>query len=211
MDRKVLDAAERFRELGARVQDVSIEEHHFASDLWTAIAVEGLQDLMMHGNNFGTNHRGLFLPSMMDRVATWRHRADELSHSLKVCMFLGEYFQESYRGRYYGKAQNLMRGVTGRYLDALREVDLLLMPTLPMKAQPIPPPDCSTALYVQRAFEMVGNTAAFSASGLPAMSIPCGLGEGLPIGMMLVGPRYGEMTIYQAAHAFEQSADWRTL
>ena len=211
VDRKVLDAAERFRSLGARVEDISIEEHFFAADLWTAIAVEGLQDLMMHGNGFGTNHRGLFLPSMIDRVATWRHRADELSHSLKVCMFLGEYFQESYRGRYYGKAQNLMRGVTGRYLDALREVDLLLMPTLPMKAQPIPPPDCSTALYVQRAFEMVGNTAAFSASGLPAMSIPCGLGEGLPIGMMLVGPRYGEMTIYQAAHAFEQSADWRTL
>ena len=211
VDRKVLDAAERFRSLGARVQDVSIEEHFFAADLWTAIAVEGLQDGMMHGNNFGTNHRGLFLPSMIDRVATWRHRADELSHSLKVCMFLGEYFQESYRGRYYGKAQNLMRSVTGRYLDALREVDLLLMPTLPMKAQPIPPPDCSTALYVQRAFEMVGNTAAFSASGLPAMSIPCGLGEGLPIGLMLVGPRYGEMTIYRAAHAFEQSADWRTL
>ena len=211
VDRKMLDAAERFRSLGARVEDISIEEHFFAADLWTAIAVEGLQDLMMHGNCFGTNHRGLFLPSMIDRVATWRHRADELSHSLKVCMFLGEYFQESYRGRYYGKAQNLMRGVTGRYLDALREVDLLLMPTLPMKARPIPPPGCSIALYVQRAFEMVGNTAAFSASGLPAMSIPCGLSEGLPIGMMLVGPRYGEMTIYRAAHAFEQSADWRTL
>ena len=211
VDRKVLDAAERFRGLGARVQDVSIEEHCFAADLWTAIAVEGLQDGMMHGNNFGTNHRGLFLPSMIDRVATWRHRADELSHSLKVCMFLGEYFQENYRGRYYGKAQNLMRGVTRRYLDALREVDLLLMPTLPMKAQPIPPPDCSIALYVQRAFEMVGNTAAFSVSGLPAMSIPCGLAEGLPIGMMLVGPNHGEMAIYQAAHAFEQSADWRTL
>ena len=210
VDRQVLDAAERFRALGARVQEVSIEEHHFAADLWTAIAVEGLQDLMMHGNCFGTNHRGLFLPSMIDRVATWRHRADELSHSLKVCMFLGEYFQESYRGRYYGKAQNLMRGVAGRYLDALKEVDLLLMPTLPMKAQPIPPPDASIALHVRRAFEMVGNTAPFNASGLPAMSIPCGLSEGLPIGMMLVGPRYGEMTIYQAAHAFEQSADWRT-
>ena len=211
VDRKVLAAAERFRALGAHVQDVSIEEHHFATDLWTAIAVEGLQDLMMHGNGFGTNHRGLFLPSMIDRVATWRHRADELSPSLKVCMFLGEYFRDSYRGRYYGKAQNLMRGVTHRYLDALREVDLLLMPTLPMKAQPIPPPDCSIALYVQRAFEMIGNTAAFSVSGLPAMSIPCGLSEGLPIGMMLVGPRYGEMTIYRAAHAFERSADWRTL
>ena len=210
VDRKVLDAAEWFRGLGAQVREVSVEEHPFALDLWTAIAVEGLQNLMMRGNGFGTNYRGLFLPSMIDRVATWRHRADELSHSLKTCMFLGEHFQDACRGRYYGKAQNLMRHVTRKYLEALKEVDLLLMPTVPMKAQPIPPADCSTALYVQRAFEMVGNTAPFNAAGLPAMSIPCGLAEGLPIGMMLVGPRYGEMAIYQAAHAFEQSADWRT-
>lgn len=210
VDRKVLDAAERFRGLGAHVREVSVEEHPFALDLWTAIAVEGLQNLMMRGNGSGTNYRGLFLPSMIDRVATWRHRADELSHSLKTCMFLGEHFQDACRGRYYGKAQNLVRHVTRKYLEALEEVDLLLMPTVPMKAQPIPPADCSTALYVQRAFEMVGNTAPFNAAGLPAMSIPCGLAEGLPIGMMLVGPRYGEMAIYQAAQAFEQSADWRT-
>ena len=211
VDRKVLDAAERLRGLGAHVQEVSVEEHLFALDLWTAIAVEGLQNLMMRGNGSGTNYRGLFLPSMIDRVATWRHRADELSHSLKTCMFLGEHFQDACRGRYYGKAQNLMRHVTRKYLEALGEVDLLLMPTVPMKAQPIPPADCSIALGVQRAFEMVGNTAPFNAAGLPAMSLPCGLAEGLPIGMMLVGPRYGEMAIYRAAHAFEQSADWRTL
>ena len=43
------------------------------------------------------------------------------------------------------------------------------------------------------------------------MNIPCGLSEGLPIGLMLVGPSYGELKIYQAAHAFEQSGDWRTM
>lgn len=211
VDEKVLAAAERFRNLGARVSEISIEEHNFATDLWTAITAEGMQDQMMHGNNLGSNYRGLFLPSMGDQFASWRHRADELSHSHKAVMFLGEFFQEQYRGRFYGKAQNLMRKVTMKYAEMLKQVDLLLMPTVPMKPQPIPPADCSLHLYVQRAFEMVGNTAAFNASGLPAMSVPCGLSEGLPIGMMLVGPKFGEMTIYQAAHAFEQSADWRTL
>ena len=43
------------------------------------------------------------------------------------------------------------------------------------------------------------------------MSIPCGKGNGLPIGLMLVGPHYGESTIYQAAHAFEQAEDWTAL
>ena len=88
---------------------------------------------------------------------------------------------------------------------------MLLMPTVPMKPQEIPPADCSISLYVQRAFEMIGNTAPFNSAGHPAMSVPCGLSEGLPIGMMLVGAHYGELKIYQAAHAFEQSGDWRAM
>lgn len=211
VDQKVTAAVERLRELGARVEDVSVPEHLMALDCWTAITLEGLQDHMMHGNSAGTNYRGLFLPSMIDHMAQWRSRADELSRSHKASMFMGEYFQEHYRGRFYGKAQNLMRKVTQKYEAALHTYDLLVMPTLPMKAQEIPPPDCSTALYVQRAFEMIGNTAPFNASGLPAMTVPCGLSEGLPVGMMLVGPNYGESKIYQAAHAFEQSGDWRTM
>ncbi|MCY4167790.1 MAG: amidase [Rhodobacter sp.] len=210
VDRAVLAAADRFRELGAQVDEISIPEHNLAVDCWTAITVEGLQDHMMHGNSGGTNHRGLFLPSMMDHMAQWRNRADELTHSLKVCMFLGEFFQEQYRGRFYGKAQNLMRRVNQTYSEALGRYDLLLMPTVPMKPQPIPPADCSISLYVKRAFEMIGNTAPFN-GGMPAMNVPCGLCEGLPIGMMLVGERFGEMKIYQAAHAFEQACDWRTV
>ncbi len=210
VDHRVMAAADRFRELGARVEEISIPEHLLAVDCWTAITLEGLQDGMMHGHSAGTNYRGLFLPSMTDHMAQWRNRSDELSHSLKVCMFLGEYFQTQYRGRFYGKGQNLMRRCNERYLEALKQHDLLLMPTLPMKAQEIPPPDCSISLYVQRAFEMIGNTAPFN-GGLPAMNVPCGLSEGLPIGMMLVGPSYGELKIYQAAHAFEQSGDWRTM
>lgn len=210
VDAKVMQAAERFRELGARVEEVSIPEHYTAMDAWTAITLEGLQDGMMWGNSTGTNYRGLFLPSMTDHMAQWRGRADELSHSLKACMFVGEHFQRQYRGRFYGKGQNIMRLCNERYMAALKQYDLLLMPTLPIKPQPHPPADCSLSLYVQRAFEMVPNTAPFN-GGLPAMSIPCGLSEGLPIGMMLVGPHYGEMKIYQAADAFEQSGDWRNM
>ena len=60
VDQKVLAAAERFRELGARVEEVSIPEHSLAVDCWTAITVEGLQDQMMHGNSGGTNHKWPF-------------------------------------------------------------------------------------------------------------------------------------------------------
>jgi amidase len=58
---------------------------------------------------------------------------------------------------------------------------------------------------------MIGNTAPFDASGHPAMSVPVGLCDGLPVGMMLIGKHWGESTIYRAAHAFEQSGDWKNF
>ena len=126
-------------------------------------------------------------------------------------MFLGEYFQTNYRGRYYGKAQNLNRKLRHTFDAAFRQYDLLVMPTLPMKATPLPAANASISLIVQRAFEMVANTAPFDATGHPAMSIPCGMSNGLPIGMMLIGRHYHESTIYRAAHAFEQSGDWKAM
>ena len=48
-------------------------------------------------------------------------------------------------------------------------------------------------------------------TGHPAMSVPCGMSNGLPIGMQLVGKHWDESTIYRAAHAFEQAGDWRNF
>jgi len=58
---------------------------------------------------------------------------------------------------------------------------------------------------------MLPNTAPFDVTGHPSMSIPCGMSQGLPIGLMLTGKHYNESTIYRAAHAFEQLGDWRTF
>ena len=48
-------------------------------------------------------------------------------------------------------------------------------------------------------------------SGHPALTIPCGMNNGLPVGLMLIGRHFDEATIYRAAHAYEQSVDWKTL
>ena len=164
---------------------------------------------MMHGNGMGFNWKGLYTTSLLDAHAAWRERADELSDSLKLSMFVGQYFLTHYRGHYYAKAQNLARLLKEKYDEALSQYDLLLMPTVPIKAAPIPPADAPLSLYLQRAFELIGNTAPFDVTGHPAMSVPCGLGDGLPIGMMLVGKFYDESTIYAAAAAFEASGDWK--
>jgi amidase len=75
----------------------------------------------------------------------------------------------------------------------------------------LPPAGAPVEEIVQRAFEMLPNTCPFDVTGHPAMSVPCGMVEGLPVGMMLIGKHWDEATIYRAAFAFEQSADWKTL
>jgi len=78
------------------------------------------------------------------------------------------------------------------------------MPTLPMKATKIPPYDAPREEKVARALEMIANTCPFDVTGHPAMTIPCGFADGLPVGMMLVGRKWNEASVLRAAHAFEQ-------
>ena len=166
---------------------------------------------MMHGNGFGFNWQGQYIVSLMDAHSAWRERADELSDTLKNTMLLGQYMTTRHRGRYYAKAQNLVRQRQRAYEHALSRYDLLLMPTLPMTATPLPAADAPVPEIIQRAFEILPNTAPFDCSHHPAMSIPCGKVDGLPVGMMLIGKFYDETTIYRAAAAFERGVDWKTI
>ncbi len=211
VDASVRAGAEMFRRLGATVDDISIPWHLHGPAIWTPIGLEGLTNQMMLGNGFGTGWEGLYTTSLLDYHSNWRSRADELSDTLKISMFVGQYHLKHTRGRYYAKAQNLARQLREEYNKVLASYDLLLMPTTPMKATPLPPADASLALWTQRAFEMLPNTSPFDVTGHPAMSIPCGMSDGLPIGLQLIGRRYEESTIYRAAGAFEQAGDWRKM
>ena len=211
VDAIVREAAQRFKGLEATVDTVSIPMHRQGAPIWLAIAAEGATMQMMLGNGFGFNWQGLYVTSMLDFHSAWRTRADELSDSLKNTMLLGHYMVTRYRGHYYAKAQNLVRRLRRAYDEVLSRYDLLLMPTLPMVATPLPEPNAPVALILQRAFEMLANTAQFDCTHHPAMSLPCGMMDGLPVGMMLVAKAFDEETIYRAAAAFESGVDWKSL
>ena len=127
-----------------------------------------------------------------------------LSETVKLAVLAGSWMAEAHHGRYYAKAQNLARRARAAYDAVLSEHDLLVMPTLPLKATPIPPPGAPLEEYVRRALEMIPNTAPFDVTGHPAMSVPCAMSAGLPVGMMLVGRPGDEATILRAADAFER-------
>ena len=204
VDGRVREAAVRLAELGAILRDVSVPLHSVGAAIWTPIFLEGATDLMMRGNAYGTNMKGVFLESLLDAHARWRDRADELSETLKLGILTGHYMSSRNRGRYYGKAQNLNRLLTADYNRALAQADVLLMPTTPMAATPLPAPKASREEIVGRAFEMVGNTAPTCVTGHPAISVPVGkTSDGRPIGAMLVARHLDESTLYRAAAALE--------
>jgi amidase len=209
VDAKVRAAATKFEALGATVEEVSIPMHRIGRDIWSPIGNEGLQMQMMRGNGMGFNWKGQYNVGLIDAHAPWRQRANDLSDTLKISMFIGEYFTRHYRGRYYAKAQNIARRLTAAYDTALARYDLLLMPTLPIVASEIPTDEADLITYITRAFEMIANTAPMDVTGHPAMSIPCGLSDGLPVGAMLIGKHWDESTIYAAAAAFEDAGNWR--
>ncbi len=204
-------AAARLAGLGAVVEEVSIPMHLLGAALWTPIGVEGLTQTMMHGDAYGVSRPDLYVTSLMDFHRQWRTRADEMSETTKLFTLLGTYIRKHHGSRYYGKATNITRRLTAAYDAALANYDLLLMPTTPIKASEIPPAGCPRELIIDRSLNMISNTAPFDITHHPAMAIPCGMSDGLPLSMMLIGKHWDEATIYRAAYAFEQSGDWTTF
>lgn len=210
-DAKVMKATQLVKKLGAKVEDISIPAHLIGPLVWTPIGVEGIAQTMMFGDGYGLSRADLYVTSLIDKLYGWELRANELLETTKVLTTLGVYIKKYHGGHYYGKARNITRRLTAAYDKALDQYDLLHMPTMPMKATPLPKPDAGREEYFQRALEMIGNTCPFDITHHPAMTVPCGLSGGLPIGMMLIGKHSDEATIYRAAYAFEQAENWKKM
>ncbi len=119
--------------------------------------------------------------------------------------------------------RNLRQGsevTTAAYIQSRREldearraigavfsnVDLLVTPTTA-----VPPATIEEAVRLGIELELIRNTAPFNTYGLPTISIPCGFTtSGLPIGIQISGPRFGESKVLALAHAYEQATDWHT-
>jgi aspartyl-tRNA(Asn)/glutamyl-tRNA(Gln) amidotransferase subunit A len=129
-------------------------------------------------------------------------RHDGFGDEVKRRIMLGTYaLSAGYREAYYGTAQKV-RTVIKREHDALFErFDLLVSPTCATTAFPLGEKAADPlAMYLSDLLTIPPNMA-----GLPSISIPCGLSDGLPVGLQLIGPQFAENTIFRAGHALEQA------
>jgi amidase len=204
VENSVREAARQLAGLGASLDEVSVPWHRHGGKLTHAIAAGGSTALLVHSNGLGTNWKGRHVASMGEAFARGRRtRPDGLPAMAKLQALVGQWVLESCGGRHYAIAQNAARRLARAYDDALESVDLLVMPTTPLKATLLPPPDISEPESTRIGHQMGANTAPFNVTGHPAMSVPCASSEGLPVGMMLVGRRGEDATVTRAAHAFE--------
>lgn len=212
VDKKVRDAIARLKRKGARVSKVSNPMHEDAFHIWNAIIVEGASAFMLKSNNVGTNWSGFYNTQLLDTVAkSGKARINDLSITAKLVLLAGEYMQTDYYGRYYAKAQNIRGQILKSYNDLLQKYDVLVMPTTPMRATKIPSTDASIEERMSVALSMIHNTAAFDLTGHPAVSVPCGMSNNLPIGIQIVGKHFDDLTVLQVADAVEKCGNWKNM
>ena len=134
-----------------------------------------------------------------------RSRAEGFGAEVKRRIMTGTYvLSAGYYDAYYLKAQKVRALITADFQRAFADVDLLLGPTTPTVAFGIGDKTSDPiTMYLNDIYTIGANLA-----GLPAMSIPCGFASGLPVGVQLIGPHFGEAKLLNAAHRFQQETGW---
>ncbi|WP_423746995.1 amidase (plasmid) [Haladaptatus sp. SPP-AMP-3] len=208
VDEMVRDALDHFADAGAEVTDVSIPMHRDGLPIWNGIVIEETT-ATVNADGIGHFGDGHYDTQFMDAFGKARRvQADDYLTTVKLTLVLGQYLADEYRSHYYAKAQNLSRALADEYDDALADVDVLAMPTTPQTAHR-QDDDLSRLEVIDRALNMLSNTAPFDVTGHPALSVPCGTSDGLPVGLMFVGERFDDDTVLRVGHTFEQRHDWK--
>lgn len=205
VDELVRTAAQRLTEIGCAVVETSVPWHRDALHVFNVIFTDGATYQMLDGNGYGLGTEGRYDPELMAYFAHRRHAlADRLSVTIKATALAGRYSLTGLGGASYAKARNLLPQVRAAYDDALEQHDVLVLPTVPDTAGTLPAGDEADATLLARAGGKAINTAPLNITGHPAVSVPAGLVDGLPVGMMIVGKRFDDATVLRVAHAFEQ-------
>jgi amidase len=204
VDDTVRAAVECLRSAGMAAEEVSIPWHHKAPALFSVIASEGALIQLVEGNTYGSSWKGHYDPELVAYYGGRRQLdSNQFSESVKATMLSARHARNVAHGRHYAMARNLEHRLAAAYDAALAEYDVLVMPTSPIRATPLPEPGAPVAEVLARGTEMLANTAAFDVTGHPACSVPAGIADGLPIGMMIIGRKFHDATVLRVAHAFE--------
>jgi aspartyl-tRNA(Asn)/glutamyl-tRNA(Gln) amidotransferase subunit A len=203
MEQQVRNAVKEYEKLGATVKEVSLPHAQLAIAAYYVIApAEASANLSrFDGVRYGYRCDN---PQDLNDLYT-RTRAEGFGNEVKRRILVGTYaLSAGYFDAYYLKAQKVRRLIQQDFIDAFKEVDVLMSPVSPSPAfvQGEKTSDPVT-MYLEDIF-----TIAVNLAGVPAMSVPAGFVDGLPVGLQIIGNYFEEARLLNAAHQFQQVTDW---
>ena len=199
----VLQAVAELEKLGAAVEPVSLPTTQHALACYYIIAPsECSANLARYdGVKFGYSYQET--ADMWQAMEVTRQRG--FGPEVKRRIMLGTYaLSAGYYDAYYLKAQQVRTLIRQDFARVFERVDALVTPTSPVAAFPLGE---KMADPVQMYLIDVC-TLPINIAGLPAMSVPCGFADGLPVGMQLIGPPLSEARLLGLAYAYEQATEW---
>ena len=203
----VLNFANKLKDVGATVVDVSVPAHSFAGGIAFAGFIEGMHAGLRGGGN-GFHWKGTYWPEFGQQVAdALVKRGQLLPAQIKVVALVGEHLGRLHGGSIYARAQNQRPGLMRAYDNALDVVDFLLTPTAPYPAFRLHD-ELSLGERVMRGWEPLSNCAPSDMSGHPAISLPTASLDGLPVGAMLIAKRFSDTSLLELSAKIEHLIGW---
>lgn len=186
VDGPVRQAVRSLKKLGCVIDEISVPWHRDAVHIFAPIMAEGSTATIFRGNGAGTNWRGRYDTELLKAFRDgWHNRPNQISKSAKIQFLVGSYASDLTGGYYYARAQNLVPALRAAYAKVFAAYDFVAMPTLPMSPRVLPAGDLPADEYIAQALDMSCNNCTFNLTGDPSVSIPVGLIDGLPVGLML--------------------------
>jgi len=199
----ISQAIGEFEKLGVEIKHVSLPHTKYAVPAYYIITPSEISSNLGRFDGIRYGHRSDKANTLME-VYT-KTRGEGFGPEAKRRIMLGTYALSSgYYDAYYKKAQKVRTVIAGEVNKVLNEVDLLLTPTSPHPAIKLgEKADDPLAMYLE---DIYVSTAVMA--GIPALSVPAGFVDGLPIGLQLMGRQLDEAKLLSAAHQYEKATNW---
>ncbi|HEL0620815.1 TPA: Asp-tRNA(Asn)/Glu-tRNA(Gln) amidotransferase subunit GatA [Streptococcus equi subsp. zooepidemicus] len=199
----VLAAAKHFEKLGAIIEEVSLPHSKYGVAVYYIIASSEASSNLQRFDGIRYGFRAADAKSLEDIYV--KTRSQGFGDEVKRRIMLGTFSLSSgYYDAYFKKAGQVRTLIIQDFEKVFADYDLILGPTAPTVAFELDTLNHDpVAMYLADLLTIPVNLA-----GLPAISIPAGFAAGLPVGLQLIGPKYSEEVIYQAAAAFEATTDY---
>ena len=199
----IMAAVKEFEKLGATVKEISLPNLQLSIPSYYVIAPSEASSNLSRFDGVRFGHRCDDPKDLLDMYT--RSRAEGFGTEVQKRIMVGTYaLSEGYYDAYYLKAQKIRRLIKDDFVKALNEVDVIMGPVAPTTAFGLgSKTNDPVAMYLEDIYTLSVNLA-----GIPAMSIPAGFVNGMPVGLQVMGNYFTEAKLLNVAHQYQQNTDW---